>query len=81
MNKPTTPVLVAAGGSAVGAQRTATVAPTLGGAHAAPAVATPGDCPSPRSPGAEALAAANAQFDAAADHLTRRGMRQTSVAH
>ncbi len=86
MNKPTTPVLVPGGAAAPADRRAAIAAPAPGrattpaprGSAGAPAVAMPGARPSQGSPGAGALAAALAQFDAAADHLDLdEGVRET----
>ncbi len=63
MNKPITPVLAAGGATAIAERGAVAPVPSLQGASAAAAPAVQ------RSPGAEALAAAYSQFDAAADHL------------
>jgi glutamate dehydrogenase (NAD(P)+) len=68
MNKPMTPVPVA-GGATLTEERPAAAAPALGAPAAAPAVEVRSAHTRPASPGAGALAAALAQFDAAADHL------------
>ena len=85
MNKPTTPVLVA-GGAAAAAGTAATAHDPRRRHHGACRAAPPPRRAAPRrrthgSPGAGALAAALAQFDAAADHLgpRRRDARRSSA--
>ena len=80
MNKPMTPVPVAGGATLTKEWRIAAAAPALRGSPAAPAPAAPAPAahPAPGSPGAGALAAALAQFDAAADQLDLdEGVRET----
>jgi len=86
MNKPLTPVPVA-GGATLTEERPAAAAPALRGPAAVPALRAPAAVPAieargahtpPVSPGAGALSAALAQFDAAADHLgLDEGVRAT----
>ena len=75
MNKPMTPVPIAGGATLTKEWRIAAAAPALRGSPAAPAPAAPAPAahPAPGSPGAGALAAALAQFDAAADQLDLDG--------
>jgi glutamate dehydrogenase (NAD(P)+) len=83
MNKPMTPVPIAGGATLTKEWRIAAAAPALRGSPAAPAPAAPAPAapaahPAPGSPGAGALAAALAQFDAAADQLDLdEGVRET----
>ena len=78
MNKPMTPVLVAGGATLTEERRAAATAPAPVGTPAAPADPTRGAHAALGSPGAGALAAALAQFDAAADHLDLdEGVRET----
>ena len=73
MNKPMTPVPIAGGATLTKEWRIAAAAPALRGSPAAPAPAAPAAHRASGSPGAGALAAALAQFDAAADQLDLDG--------